>query len=531
MQRPDDPAGLGGRLVVSASDLVWFKKCRHRTALDRSVMEGAQYPTTDGDAFSQVLKRQGIEHELAYLEHLRTLHGPDGVADCSTAGTLDDQVAATTAAIAAGVPVIYQAALMTPDPVTPDVLWRGHADFIIANDHGVYEPYDTKLGRTVQSSWVQQLAVYANQLALLQGRKPSAVYVVSPSDTGFHVTTVEAAHPDADVTDLEQALVASLVGPQPATQPDKVQHCTQCKWKLVCDDARRTARDLSLVHGMRAAQVTQLRAADVGTIDDLAALHGQPAPPPVAGIGVNVVSRLAHQAALQVRSEQTGRIEWEFSPDLLTTTATTTDLRSVHAPVPGDLYFDIEGTNRGPAGLAYYLFGVAGVSKRFGRTRVRFTPFWATTASAQLPAFTDLVGFITSWRQRYPHARIYHYNHYERTALLALGQRTPALAEAVADICDNALVDLYPIVRSSLVVGAESYGLKALEPLLGITRRAGVTDAVSSMAEFDQYLQTGDTTILNRIERYNHDDVIATRLLHQWLWDRNVELERLQSHR
>jgi uncharacterized protein len=171
------------------------------------------------------------------------------------------------------------------------------------------------------------------------------------------------------------------------------------------------------------------------------------------------------------------------------------------------------------------------VSKRFGRTRVRFTPFWATTASAQLRAFTDLVGFITSWRQRYPHARIYHYNHYERTALLALGQRTPALTEAVADICDNALMDLYPIVRSSLVVGAESYGLKALEPLLGITRGAGVTDAVSSMAEFDQYLQTGDTTILDRIERYNHDDVIATRLLHQWLWDRNVELERLQSHR
>jgi predicted RecB family nuclease len=45
-----------------------------------------------------------------------------------------------------------------------------------------------------------------------------------------------------------------------------------------------------------------------------------------------------------------------------------------------------------------------------------------------------------------------------------------------------------------------------------------VTDAVSSLVEFDRFRASGDRRILAALEAYNRDDVESTWLLYRWLF-------------
>ena len=70
---------------------------------------------------------------------------------------------------------------------------------------------------------------------------------------------------------------------------------------------------------------------------------------------------------------------------------------------------------------------------------------------------------------------IYHYAPYEKTALLRLAGRYGVGEDEVDDLLRNGvLVDLYPLVRKSIRVGAEIFSLKSLEPLyMGDELRSG----------------------------------------------------------
>jgi uncharacterized protein len=189
-------------------------------------------------------------------------------------------------------------------------------------------------------------------------------------------------------------------------------------------------------------------------------------------------------------------------------------LGALPPPAKGDTFFDIEGTHLVPGGLEY-LFGVGWETKL--RDRFAFEAIWATEPAAERQAFDGLVRLLTKRLGSSDGAHIYHFNHYERTALERLADRHGIHQRTVADVIVPAMVDLLPIVRSSLVVGTESYGLKHLEPLFRPKRVGEVTDAVSSLVEFDRYRATGDARILVALEAYNRDDVESTWLLHRWL--------------
>ena len=86
---------------------------------------------------------------------------------------------------------------------------------------------------------------------------------------------------------------------------------------------------------------------------------------------------------------------------------------------------------------------------------------------------------------------IYHYGAYEKTALLHLAARYGLGEDEVDDLLrDDVLVDLLPVVRKSIRVGAESYGLKALERYMGNGRRSGdVTTAADSITQYARYTE------------------------------------------
>ena len=143
---------------------------------------------------------------------------------------------------------------------------------------------------------------------------------------------------------------------------------------------------------------------------------------------------------------------------------------------------------------------------------------------------------VAKRRKRRPNMHIYHYAPYEKTALLRLAGRYGVGEDEVDELLrSGTLVDLYPLVRKSIRVGAESFSLKALEPLyMGTQLRAGdVTTATDSITSYAKYCELRDAgradeaaTVLKEIEDYNHYDCRSTQELRNWLlvraWESGV---------
>src|SRR4029077_5972128 len=112
---------LGGRLLLSATDLVNFLGCRHATFLDlRDLTEHVEIP--ERDAATVLIFEKGIEHETRHLASLKA-RGFSVVEIPGEGFDLDERTALTREARRASAEVIYQAALVVPP-------WLGYADFL-----------------------------------------------------------------------------------------------------------------------------------------------------------------------------------------------------------------------------------------------------------------------------------------------------------------------------------------------------------------------------------------------------------------
>ena len=121
--------------------------------------------------------------------------------------------------------------------------------------------------------------------------------------------------------------------------------------------------------------------------------------------------------------------------------------------------------------------------------------------------------------EKHCHMRVYHYAAYEDTALKKLAARH-ATREAFLDrlLREKRLVDLYRVTRESIRASTTSYSIKDIETFYRGKRSNEVQTAGASIVYYERYLETGDKDLLEKIERYNQDDVESTQQLHDWLW-------------
>lgn len=130
----------------------------------------------------------------------------------------------------------------------------------------------------------------------------------------------------------------------------------------------------------------------------------------------------------------------------------------------------------------------------------------------------DFLDRMTARRALYPDLHIYHYNHYEVTALKRLvgahGTREEELDELLRG---EVFVDLFKVVREALLIGQPSYSIKKIEAFYMEERETAVADGGDSVIEFERWLEEGDPAILAAIADYNEDDCVSTLLLRDWL--------------
>lgn len=506
MQRVD------GRLVLSPTDLTKHVACAHITTLDLQALEAgaaAVGASSPDDALNLVFAK-GLAHEAEFLEVLRGR----GLRITEIEGFGSDREAAEAAtleAMRAGVDVVYQATLF-------DGQWVGHADFLLRterpSDLGAwsYDIADTKLARRLKVPALLQMATYAERLAVLQGVAPQRLVVVT-GDKEEHPWRLVDVAPYA--RRRRAALVQAIETGAP-TESAPTPQCSQCRWKDKCAQEWVDADDLVQVAGLRSDQREALRANGIATMAALAAA----APEEVANVLTSATAaRLHQQAQLQV-AERDG----DHPAYALLAPEPGRGLQRLPEPSPGDVYLDFEGDPWADDGRGReYL---AGLWDRAGT----FTGFWAHSSGEEKLLTEDLVDELMRRWEADPGMHVYHYAAYERTALARLtGRHGTREAELDQLLRGERLVDLYAVVRQGLRISKPSYSIKKLEDFYwGHTRsgdEAEVSDAMTSVIEYERWLVERDDAILESIRSYNEDDVRSTHDLHAWLEERRSELK------
>jgi uncharacterized protein len=547
----------GERLRLSASDVANFVACGHLTRLDLLHARGEIQPPSAFDAGFQDLVARGEAHEAAVLKRFRA--GGWRVAEVSgwpEAGA----VGATLAAIRDGADVVYQGVLMADQAADGPVLF-GRPDFLVragllpapdgaerpAEDH--YEVLDAKLARSAKARAVAQVGFYSDLLAGVQGIRPRWMHLALGDGEFTSLRVDDYAAYERQARRLLTAFIADDDGENPPSvpYPEPVEHCVICRWSELCAGRRRRDDDLSLIAGITSGQRRALKRAGVTTRRGFAGLAELPA---LSRVSRASLAGAQSQARLQVASEDAGHIEYELlepERDAAGALVPNRGLMALPEPVAGDLFFDIEGaryySEDGKEFGLQYLFGIIDTADAGASGIPRYTQIWAFDRRGEKRAFEELVDFITDRRKQTPGLHVYHYNHYEPTAVDHLTELHETRQEAVGrlmgrfatreDEVDDlfrrgVFVDLYRVVRQGIRAGVESYSIKRLEPLCGYARQVDLRDATGALIAFEAALDDGmaaDEQERRRVVAgYNEDDCRATLALRDWLEERRVEL-------
>ncbi len=531
---------IDGRPVYAATDLVAYLACEHLTQLERAALGGLVERPIRDDPELDVIRRRGFQHEARYLADLESAGRTTVRIDLD--GSIADRgdqlraaAAATIEAMAGGADVIYQATFF-------DGTWRGHADFLLRVDDAGrpsrwgpwhYEVADTKLARHVKASAVLQICSYIDQLEVLQGVRPEWMHVA----LGGSARAVERLRVDdylAYYRSVRDRFLATMgdatppTYPPATTYPDPVEHCDVCRWAAECAIRRRADDHLSLVAGISARQRRALQARGLATLEALGEL-ALPLEPPLEGTNASALLRVREQARIQLEGRRVGPRYELLLPDPGGSIEAERGLASLPAPSPGDLFFDIEGDPYAFDDGLDYLFGLLDSDGAFAA-------IWSRDAKGEFTldterrAFEDLMDRLMDRLAAFPDMHVYHYAPYEPTSLKRLMGRYGTREDEVDRLLrEGVLVDLYRVVRQSLRASVESYSIKKLEPFYGFEREVDLRDAGSSIVAFEEWLELGEgerpaATQLERIERYNRDDVVSTARLREWLEQLRTQL-------
>jgi predicted RecB family nuclease len=494
---------VDGQLILSASDLNNFLACPHLTTLDVALERVAIGAAPERGADAELLARKGDEFEQRYLEALKVA-GRDvaeiSQPDDSSVEALESTAVETEEAMRAGREVIYQATFFR------DGL-RGHADFLFrvgrpsSLGNFSYEVADTKLARRAKPYFVLQLCFYSELLAAVQGIEPEHIHVILGNEEQRSFRLAEFS---AYFRRVRAAFLADLADDARSTYPEPVAHCEICRWRSVCDAKREADDHLSLVANITIRQRELLRTAGIETLAELGGAQLA-----VKGIDLEVLERLHEQASLQLGARESGKNSYQ-----LRLPEQGKGFARLPRPAEGDVFFDMEGDPLFDDGGLEYLFGFVITNG----PEPEFAAIWGRDRVEEKRALEQFIDFVTERRKAFPDLHIYHYNHYEVTALKRIAGAHGSREEELDQLLrDEIFVDLFKVVREAMLISQPSYSIKKVEAFYMDPRDTAVTDGGDSVVMFERWLEEGDQQILEEIADYNCDDCVSTLKLRDWL--------------
>ena len=500
-------------LRLSATDLANHLGCRHLTFLDLCVAKKGLTAPNYKDPALEALQERGLQHETAYIEHLRS----QGLSIVELPESVNPEAGfmATRTAMRDGSDVIVQATLLRDG-------WMGRADVLLRVDAPSnlgdysYEILDTKLARETKGRTILQLCLYSDILREIQGMLPETMHIVPPDvefvRESYRVDEYMAYY--RLVRRRLQTAVGSGTWDGDDTYPDPCEHCDICRWWHVCDSKRHDDDHLSLVANIGKRQIVELQEREIETLESLAMLSLPIVPAPAHG-APETYERVHHQARVQLE----GRTKQEPIHEMLPLEEGF-GLYRLPVPTGEDIFFDFEGARFvGEEGLEY-LFGFV-FHDRDGEAE--YESLWGLTLTEEKVAFEQFIDDVMARWERDSGFHIYHYAPYEPSAIKRLMGRHATREEEVDRLLrGERFVDLYAVVRQSLRASVEKYSIKDLEPFFGYERDVDLRAATLNMQALEYALEFDapesiPKNVLDAVEGYNRDDCLSTLKLRNWL--------------
>ena len=470
---------------------------------EQHAIDPKRTPRPATKALEDLLFDAGLEHETVLIAQLKR----DGKRVAELRGKQDEaDYEATLEAMRSGADFIWQASLRNGE-------MRGSADLLerieqpSALGDWSYIPIECKLSSHPKPIYLVQACAYCELLTPILGSRPER-FKLYLGGGRFHDYSSQEFW--SWYEQLRQRYRVFRAGFVPSQEPEDAPG-DHGLWEPFIQQRLEAKRDLILVAGMRQSQRSRLRAAGIRTIEELAAC---PEDQPIAALDPAVLARLRDQARIQMASA--ARVDGRPAHHVRPLDQQAKGLAMLPASATGDIWFDMEGFPDPIHGdKLEYLFGAC---YRDEQGTLQFADWWAHNAAEEKQAFDQFVQWVQRRRERYPDLHIYHYASYEKTALGNLASRHQ-LHQGEIDqwLRDELLVDLYPIVRNGLLVGAPSYSIKKVERLYGPPREDEVENAADSVVQYAEWKKCGDPRILKDLRDYNEKDCQVTEGLHRFL--------------
>jgi uncharacterized protein len=494
--------------ILAATDLSNHLGCHHLTQLNRQVAKGSIPKAGYHDPMMDVLRDRGIEHEQAYVDHLRSL----GKQVIDLRGKSREEV---VKAMEQGVDVLVQVSLKSG-------AWQGIADILIKVEglsrfgNWSYEVQDTKLTQNTKAGTILQLCLYSELLAELQGNEPQFLSVIIPGND-FKPEQYRYADFSAYYRQVRKQFEQIMSGPDQSTYPEPVAHCQICNWWQECDKRRHADDHLSLVAGIQAQQIEGLNKQNIHTLEKFA--EEKNLRKPERG-ELESLERRQEQARIQLDGRRKNAPTYKFL-----------DLeqgRGFHRlPLPneGDIYLDLEGDGFFPDGGLEYLFGYTTIKPN----GIDYHKIWSSNKQEEKEAFSRFMSFVKENWARHPDMHIYHFGHYEPSAIKRLAMFHVIYEEEVDQLARGIrFIDLHRVVKESMLASVETYSLKELEVFFGYIRNLELQKASRARKIVEVALERNEfdklpEEIIRDLEFYNEDDCKATVSLHQWLLKKHAE--------
>ena len=488
-----------GQYLYSSLDLLASISCLHKSYLSIKDLNG-EIQNSEQSTLVKILRQKNLRYEANYLQKLKDDNL--SVIEISTQPSLAERAKLTAEAMSSGADVIYHGTLF-------NMPWQGIADFLIKckkksslGDYS-YEVLSTKLSKTTRPQHIIQLCLYSELVTDIQGTQASNMHLLLADGEKISFRTNDFFFYYSYSKKRFENHIKNIN--QSKSYPEPCQHCAFCEWKTHCTAQWQQDGHLSQIANIQNKQINKLRDCNIRTIGELAATLPKTEIP---GIPQSAFLKLRTQASLQNYKTKTNKAKYEIAQ-----LQSNRGFVLMPPPDQADLFFDIESNSFYPDTSAY-LFGIYYILNGKGI----FKTFWAHNREQEKKSFEHLIDFFDIHLTKHPNAHIYHYGRCEATALKRISHRYASCEELLANLINTQkFIDLYDIVRDGIYTSEANYSLKSLETFYMDKRTDTITQALDSVAAYNEWRETQDPALLQQIADYNKTDCRSTCLLHDWL--------------
>ncbi|MEH1870225.1 TM0106 family RecB-like putative nuclease [Nostoc sp.] len=473
-------------MLINAELLLQYQRCKRRTFLD---IHGDKSQRDAPNELLQKLQQDKIAHHLSALAKV-TYHQPD-----YSYGNWEAAEAATLELMQRGVEYIYKGVLLANYSQgytllsRPDLLVKRPGKSCFGD--WMYVPASIELGKRPKQEYQVVAAFHAQVLVTIQG---------FAAETAWLILRTKAQNYPVDLlkwTPRMQQILEDFVEVLELPNPPEVfisrQKCNLCHWYSQCYAIAQSEKHLSLLPGVTPIRYTQLQDVAITTLESLANTSPS-ALENLVGFDREVAPKLVVQAQSAL----------EKRPLIL---PYPLPIKDITFTAPIELYFDIEAQ---PDLDLNYLLGVL-VVDRLANTE-QFYSFLADKPEDEKLIWQQFLDLV--WQ--YPEAPIYHFCVYEFDTVKRLAKLYNTPSSSVRPVLSR-FVDVYEQLTQSVALPVESYALKVIARWLGFEWQEKDASGAKCIYWYDQWLETGDRTLLEIIQSYNEDDCRATLKVKNWL--------------